>query len=91
MVIKLEEKHSQIRFVTNFRKEETMRMLFFDEKNFDNLLNEGVWAPCHSTANGKGGIVEKRKFPQKVMVWLGVCSMGISTLVIFVEGTLNHI
>ena len=40
----------------------------------------------------KGGIRQKRKFPQKVMVWLGVCSKGvfIPPLVIFKDGTMDH-
>ncbi|CAF1341402.1 unnamed protein product [Adineta ricciae] len=36
------------------------------------------------------GIKQKRKFPQKVMVWLGACSKGITPLVIFDKGTVNH-
>ena len=60
-----------------------MRILFSDERNFgidkvDNLQNDRVWAPSHSEANERGGIVEKRKFPQKVIIWLGACSIGIS-------------
>ncbi|CAM4792051.1 unnamed protein product [Rotaria magnacalcarata] len=79
----------------NFRKEKTMRILFSDEKDFDidgvyNLQSDRVWAPSRAIANEKGGIVEKRKFPQKVMVWLGACSNGISSLVIFEEGTVDH-
>ncbi len=38
----------------------------------------------------KGGIHQKKAFPQKVMVWLGVCSKGISSLVIFDQGTVDH-
>jgi hypothetical protein len=41
-------------------------------------------------ADAKGGIKQKRKFPQKLMVWLAVCSKGVSPLVIFESGTLNH-
>ena len=39
------------------------------------------------------GEVEKkqqRKFPQKVMVWLAVCSEGVAPLVLFEKGTLDH-
>jgi inhibitor of nuclear factor kappa-B kinase subunit alpha len=80
---------------TNFRKEQTMKILFSDEKLFDidgvyNSQNDRVWAPNRAEANKKGGIKEKRKFPQKVMVWLGACSKGITPLVIFEEGTLDH-
>ena len=38
----------------------------------------------------KDGLGRKRKFPQKVMVWLGVCSKGISPLVIFESDKLDH-
>ena len=31
-----------------------------------------------------------RKFPQKVMVWLGACSKGLSPLVIFENETVDH-
>ena len=63
----------------NYRKEDTMRILFSDEKWFDidgiyNSHNDRVWAVDRAEADKKGGIKQKRKFPQKVMVWLGVCS-----------------
>ena len=38
----------------------------------------------------KGGTKKKQKFSQKVMVWLGVCSKGITRLVILDKGTVNH-
>ena len=58
---------------TNFRNEQNMRILFSDEKNFNvdvvyNLQNDRVWAPSRSEAKERGGIVEKRKFLQKVTV-----------------------
>ena len=31
-----------------------------------------------------------RKFPQKVMLWLGVCSKGFLPLVIFENETVDH-
>ena len=49
-----------------------------------------MWASSRSEASGRDVVVEKRKFPQKVMVWLGACSKGISLLVIFEEGTVDH-
>ncbi|CAF3343269.1 unnamed protein product [Rotaria socialis] len=57
---------------TNFRKEETMRILFSDEKFFDidgvyNSQNDRVWAIGRADADKNGGIKQKRKFPQKVM------------------------
>ena len=38
----------------------------------------------------KGDIRRKRKFGQKVMVWLGVYCKGVSPLVIFESDTLDH-
>jgi hypothetical protein len=80
---------------TNFRKEQTMKILFSDEKMFDidgvyNSQNDRIWAPNRAEANKKGGTKQKRKFPQKVMVWLGACSKGITPLVIFKDGTVDH-
>lgn len=58
---------------TRFRKEETMKILFSDEKWFDidgvyNSQNDRVWAPSRVEANERGGEMQKRKFPAKVMV-----------------------
>ena len=58
---------------TNFRKEDTMKVLFSDEKSFDidgvyNSQNYRVWAVDRADADEKGGSQRKRKFPQKVMV-----------------------
>ena len=80
---------------TDFRKEDTMKILFSDEKMFDidgvyNSQNDRIWAVDRVEANTRGGIRQKRKFPQKVMVWLGVCSKGVSPLVVFEEGTVDH-
>ena len=80
---------------TNFRKENTMNILFSDEKMFDidgvyNSHNDWIWAVIRAAANAKGGIRRKRKFPEKVMVWLGVCSKGVSPLVIFESDKLDH-
>jgi hypothetical protein len=72
-----------------------MKILFSDEKMFDidgvyNSQNDRVWAVNCAEAVKKDGIKQKRKFPQKVMVWLGVCSKGVSPLVIFEEGSVDH-
>ena len=94
-----EHKEKRMRFAnwirTNFRKENTMNILFSDEKVFDidgvyNSQNDRIWAVNRATADTIGGIRRKRKFLQKVMVWLGVCSKGVSPLVIFENGTLDH-
>ncbi|CAF3942807.1 unnamed protein product, partial [Rotaria magnacalcarata] len=94
-----EHKNKRKKFVNwvghNFRKEDTMRILFSDEKIFDldgmyNSQNQRIWAASRDEADEKGGIKVKQKFPQKVMVWLGVCSNGVTPLVIFDPGTVDH-
>jgi hypothetical protein len=79
----------------HFRKEDTMRFLFSDEKMIDmngiyNSQNDRVWAIDREDAEKKCRVKPQRKFPQKVMVWLGVCSKGVSPIVIFEKGTLDH-
>ena len=51
---------------TNVRKEDTMRILFSDEKVFDidgvyNSQNDRVWAVDRADADKKGGIKQRRK------------------------------
>ena len=72
-----------------------MKILFSDEKLFDidgvyNSENDQILAVNRSEANKTGDIKQKQKFPQKMMVWYGVCSQGISPLVIFEDGTVDH-
>ena len=73
-----------------------MKILFSDEKMFDidgvyNSQNERIWAANRMEADAKGGIKRRRKYPQKVMVWVAVCSQGVSPLIIFEDGTLDHV
>ncbi|CAF4052985.1 unnamed protein product [Rotaria magnacalcarata] len=80
---------------TNFRKQDTLRFLFSDEKMFDidgvyNSQNERIWVPSRADADVKGGIMQVQKFPKKVMVRLGACSKGVSPLVIFENETVDH-
>ena len=72
-----EHKRKKIQFAhwvrRKFRKEDTMRILFSDEKMFDidriyNSQNDRIWAANRSEADIKGGTRQKQKFPQKVMV-----------------------
>ena len=49
-----------------------------------------MWAVDRADADEKGAIQQRRKFPQKVMVWLDACSMGITLLLIFDNGTIDH-
>ena len=56
-----------------FRKEDTIRILFSDEKMFDldgiyNSQNDRIWAVNREETNRRGGKKQQRKFPQKVMV-----------------------
>ena len=79
----------------NFKKEGTFKILFSDETIFDiagvgNVHNNRIWAVNREEANEKGGRKQKRKFSQKVMIWLGVCSKGVRPLVILDKGTINH-
>lgn len=93
------QKAKRVQFVNwirrHFRKEATMRILFFDEKMFDidgiyNAQNDRVWAVDRATADAKGGKMNRRKFPQKVMVWLEASSKGVTPLVIFENGSVDH-
>ena len=34
------------------------------------------WEPSRADADARGGIKRKRKFPTKIMVWLGAYSAG---------------
>ena len=42
-------------------------------------------------ADKKGGIEQKRKLPEKVMVWLDVCSKNITPLVILDEEAVDYV
>ena len=64
---------------TRFRKEDTMKILFSDGKLFDidgiyNSQNNRIWTGSRVEADKRDGVKQNRKFPQKVMVWLAVCS-----------------
>ena len=71
-----------------------MNILFLEEKMFNidevyNSQNDEVWWVNRATVDTNSGI---GKFLQKtkVMIWLGVCSKGVSALVIFESDTLDH-
>ena len=93
------EKSKRMKFANwmrhSFRKEYTLRILFSDEKMFDldgmyNAQNHRIWAGNRQAADKRGGVQQKRKFPQKEMVWLGACSKGLTPLIILDEGTMDH-
>ena len=72
-----------------------MKIHFSVEKMFDidgiyNLQNDKIWSIGSETENKNDGIKKKQKFPQKVMVWLGACSKGLTPLVILDRGTVDH-
>jgi len=60
---------------TNFRKQETLKILFSDEKMFDidgvyNTQNDRIWAVNQDEANQKGGVHQKKNFLRKS--WFGL-------------------
>jgi hypothetical protein len=55
-----------------------------------NSQNIRIWAPSRAEANARGGVKKTRKFPARVMVWLGACSAGLSPLVLLDKGSVNH-
>ncbi|KAL4500824.1 hypothetical protein ABPG72_020058 [Tetrahymena utriculariae] len=78
----------------NFSKEETLRFVFSDEKMFDidgvyNSQNDRIWAVNREEADNLGGVRQLSKFPQKVRVWLAICSKGVSPVYIFDKGPVN--
>ena len=77
---------------TNFKNEGTLKILFSDEKIFDmdrvcHAQNNRMWPVDRDE---KAGRKQKRKFSQKVMIWLGVCSKGVRSFVILDKGTIDH-
>ena len=77
---------------TDFKTEDALKILFSDEKTFDidgvcNAQNNRMWAVDRDEVDEKGGRKQKRKFFQKVMIWLGVCSKGVRPLVFLDKGT----
>ena len=88
-----EHKNKRKKFVNwlgyNFRKEDTMRR----RKNISSrrYVQLPKSTSTRDEADEKGGIKEKQKFPQKVMVWLGVCSKPVTPLVICHRETVDHV
>ena len=72
-----------------------MRILFSNEEMCDlngiyNSQNDIIWAINRAEVDDKGDIKQIENFSQKVMVWLGVYSKGVTPLIIFDERTLDH-
>ncbi|CAF1226898.1 unnamed protein product [Rotaria magnacalcarata] len=74
----------------NLRKDSFSDENFFDIDGVHNSQNDRVWTIDRADADKNGGIKQKRKFSQKVMVSLGACSKGVTPLVILDEGTIDH-
>ena len=49
-----------------------------------------MWTPCRADADARSDMKIKRKFPTKVMVWLGACSARLTPLVILDKTSVNH-
>ena len=80
---------------TNFEKEKTLKILFSDEKLFDidsiySSQNEKAWAVDRADADKKRWYEAETKISTKVMVWVDVCSQGITPLVTLDEETVNY-
>lgn len=80
---------------TNFRTQETLKILFSDAKMFDidgiyNTQNDRIWTANREGADEKDGVRQKKTFAQRTMGWLAVCSKCVSPMVTFDKGTLNH-
>ena len=49
------------------------RRNFFSVDSVYNAQNDRIWATNRVDASKRSGVKRKRKFPAKVMVWLGAC------------------
>jgi len=74
-----DQKQNRVRFYhwvkRNFKKSDSERILFSDEKWFTsngvyNRQNDRIWAVNRGEADGNGGVHQKKKFAEGVMVWL---------------------
>ena len=92
------QKKKRVQFVNwilnYYTKDNIGRWLLSDEKFFDldgvyNSQNNRVWAVSREEDDEKGGLHEKTKFPEKVMVWLGVCGEDLTSPVILEDGTMD--
>ncbi|CAF1987108.1 unnamed protein product [Rotaria magnacalcarata] len=92
------QKKKRVKFanwvLNSYTKGDITRWLFSDEKYFDlngtyHNQNDRIWAISREEADKRGAIYETTKFSVKVMVWLGVCSEGLSVPVTFEDGSMD--
>lgn len=67
-----------------FNKKDVKSIMHSDEKMFDgdgqfNIKNDVVYAESREEANLNGGLHPKRKYPYRVMVWVGLTYNGPTT------------
>ena len=62
----------------------------FDLDGIYNSQNDRIWVINREEANRRGEKKQQGKFPQKVMVWLVICSVSVERLVLFEKDTLDH-
>ena len=79
----------------NFRKSDTLKFVFSDEKIFAvdgvyNRQNDRVWAVSRRAADEQGAVRRMSKFPGKIMIWLAVCTKGVSRVVFLENGKVDH-
>ena len=87
------EKSKRMKFANrlrhNFRKEDTLTILFSDEKIFDldsmyNAQNHRIWTGNRQEADKSDSL------PRKEWCWVGACSKKLTPLIILNEGTTDH-
>ena len=62
----------------------------FDICGIYNSQNDRIWTVNRSAVDIEGNLRQKRKLLQKVIIWFGVCSKGVSSLVIFEDETMDY-
>lgn len=75
----------------NFNHESCKKICFSDEKMFDadgqfNPKNDVIYADSRKSANLNGGLIRRKKYPSKVMVWCMVTWNGPSQALILPAG-----
>ena len=85
-----EHKDQRLKFARwvrkHFTRESSRKIMFSDEKMFDgdgqlNPQNDVVYAESREDANNNGGLRPTKKYPAKLMVWVGVTFYGITKFV----------